>query len=227
MKQEVETPRRAGGPPPRSSLEDDKKRGGQSKDTPCLFSRLCRVLLFSVAHQKANKKEHKKANRARGRSPPLDRGAPRNKSNRNRHLMIHSWPSWVLAAAAAIAVSRIASGGVGLFDGTIGFFFPSAKQQRSHGLPPLRPLAASFLLIVLGIGIGAASVVAGMVRWRSFESLRCFVRVFFYSSERRNNVASVVVGVGVRRGRFFSPTLSESLKKRNGTERNRCTSSFS
>ena len=81
--------------------------------------------------------------------------------------MIQSWPAWILAAAAAVAASRIASGGV--FDDAstststgIGnlFFGP----QHHHGLPPLGPLAASFLLVVLGAGIGAASVVAGLVR---------------------------------------------------------------
>lgn len=94
--------------------------------------------------------------------------------------MIHSWPSWVLAAAAAIAASRIASGGFGLlFDG---FFSSSASSTTQHrriqGLAPLGPLAASFLLVVLGIGIGAALVVAGLVRWCFFVEK---VAVFFGS----------------------------------------------
>lgn len=80
---------------------------------------------------------------------------------------MHSWPAWILAAAAAVAASRIANGGVvddAMTSGIGTNLFGPHYRRNHHGIPPLGPLATSFLLVVLGAGIGAASVVAGLVR---------------------------------------------------------------
>lgn len=97
--------------------------------------------------------------------------------------MIQSWPVWI-AAAVAVAASMVANGG--LFDwsssssssSSIGnrFFGPHHRHHHHHGLPPLGPLAASFLLVLLGACIGGAAVLVGLVRreslWRQETELR-------------------------------------------------------
>ena len=80
---------------------------------------------------------------------------------------MQSWPAWILAAVAAVAASRIANGGVFGGDAStsgIGLFFGPHHHRNQHGLPPLGPLATSFLLVFLGAAIGSAAVIVGLVR---------------------------------------------------------------